>query len=178
MTPLAGPIHAVALVLLLAGAAKAVRPSATIAALRIVGLPASPAAVRALAGVEVVVAGATLAGTGAAAAVALAAVHVGFAAVAVVLRRRSADCGCFGDASPVTATHVVVNLAAAAVVTAAVLDGDVPSIGAAMAATPGAGVPYAVLVGVLAAGEVLCLTALAEVQAAAAAVRQRAGAPS
>jgi len=44
---------------------------------------------------------------------------------------------------------------------------DVPSIATAVDATPAAGLPYALLAGLLAAGEVLCLTALPEAQAAA-----------
>ncbi len=170
MTPLAGPLHAAALVVVVAAVAKAGRPAAAGAALRALGLPGSRAAVRALAAVELAIAFAALVG-GRPAATALAALHLGFAAVAVGLRARSATCGCFGEASPVTGTHVVANLAVAAVALLAAADGDVPSLGAALGATPAAGVPYGVLLGVLAAAQVAALTALAELQSATRALR-------
>jgi hypothetical protein len=177
MTPLTGPLHAAAVVLLLAGLAKALRPAAAGIALRTVGLTGGRALVRALATVEIAVGAAVLSGTRPSlAAGALAALHVGFVGVAAGLRRRSADCGCFGEAAPVTGTHLVVNLLVAAAAGVAAVTGDLPSAGAAIGGTPGAGVPYALLVGVLAAGELLCLTALADLQAAAASRRGRAGA--
>ena len=166
MTSLVGPLHAAAAVVLVAGAAKLARPTAAATALRVLRLPGSRAAVRAIAVVELAVAALVLAGAGGgrAAVAALAALHLGFAAVAAALRARSATCGCFGAAAPVTGTHVVVNLVVAALALAAVAGGDVPSFGAEVGATPGAGVPYALLVGVLAAAEIAALTALAEVQ--------------
>lgn len=175
MTPLVGPVHAAALVLLLAGIGKGLRPAAAAAAMRTVGVPGSRVAVRAVAAGEILVAGTVLAGFGRPAAAALALAYASFAVVAASLRRRSATCGCFGEAAPVTGTHLVVNGLVAAVAVAAVAD-PVPSVGAAVAGTPGAGVPYLVLLTLLAAGQVLCLTALAELQSAAAAVRGGAGA--
>lgn len=179
MTALVGPLHAAALVVLLAGVAKAVRPTAAGAALRSLGLPGSSATVRGIAAVEVVIAAAVLAGLddGRAAAAFLAALHLGFATVATALRARSATCGCFGEASPVTGVHVVANVAVAVVALAAAsTSAAVPSLGAAVAGTPAGGVPYALLVVTLAAAEVACLTALADAQAAAARVRTGAGA--
>lgn len=174
MSALSGPVHAVALVLLLAGVGKLARPAAAGAALRALRLPGTRAAVRALAVAEVVVAVAVLAGAGAPAAAALAALHVGFAAAAVALRRRSATCGCFGEATPVTGVHLVANGLAAAVAVAATVD-TVPSLASAFADTPAAGVPYVALVAVLAAAHVLALTALADLQAAGARLSSGAG---
>jgi len=175
MSPLAGPLHAAALVLVVAAVAKARRPAAAGAALGTLGLPGSRGVVRALAVAEGAVALAVLAGLGAPAAAALAATHLGFVAVADGLRRRSADCGCFGDAAPVTGAHLAVNAVVAVLAAAAIVD-PVPSVGNALAGTPGFGVTYGVLVAALAAGEVLLLTALAELQSAARALRDGAGA--
>lgn len=166
MTPLAGPVHAAALVLLAAGGAKLLRPAGTSAALRTLGLPGSRAGARLLGGTEATVAVAVLAGAGAAAAATASAFHVGFAVVAILLARRSATCGCFGAGSPVTGVHVATSLVVAGLFAAAVVD-PVASVAAAVGDTPAAGLPYALLVGLLAAGEVLCLTALPEAQTAA-----------
>lgn len=170
MTPLTGPVHAVALVLVAAGGSKLARPSAAGAALRTIGLPGSRAVVRALAVAEIAAGSAVVAGTGRPAAAIVAAFHLGFTGVALVLRRRAADCGCFGQATPVTGVHLAVNVAVAAVAAAAVVD-PVPSLGAAIGDTPAGGAAYAVLVATLAFGEVLLLTALADVQAAAGRLR-------
>ena len=166
MTSLAGPLHAAALVVLTAAAAKALRPTAAAAALRALGLPGRRATVRLVAAGEAVVAVAVLAGVddGRAPAAALAALHLGFAAVAAALRARAATCGCFGEASPVTGTHLVVNVVVAAVALVAAAAGDVPSLGAVVGDTPAAGAPYLVLMIALAAAEITLLTALAEVQ--------------
>lgn len=169
MTSLAGPLHAAALVVLAAGAAKAARPTPAGTALRVLGLPGSRVAVRAIAAGEVAVAALVLAGAdgGRGPAAALAALHLAFAAVAAALRARSATCGCFGEASPVTGIHIAANLLVAVVALLAAGGGDVPSLGAAVGSTPGAGLPYLLLVVTLAFAEITALTALAEVQAAA-----------
>ena len=179
MMLLTGPIHAAAVVVAVAAIAKAARPAATGTALRTLGLPGSRATVRAIAVVELLVAAAALTGVagGRPGAAALAAVHLAFAAVAASLRARAARCGCFGDAVPVTGVHLAANAAVAAVALVGAAAGGVSSFGAAMGATPAAGVPYAVLVATLAGAEIACLTALAETQAAAGRLRAGAGAP-
>jgi hypothetical protein len=166
MTSLAGPLHAAALVVLVAAAAKVVRPTAAATALRSLGLPGSRSAVRVIAAVEAGAAIAVLAGVdgGRAPAAAFAALHLGFAAIAAALRARAATCGCFGEATPVTGTHLVVNVAVAGLALAAAATGDVASVGAAAGDTPAAGAPYLVLMLTLAAAEITVLTALAEVQ--------------
>jgi hypothetical protein len=178
VSALVGPLHAAAAVVAVAGVAKLLRPAAAAAALRTVGLPGTRAAVRVVAAGELAVAASVLAGFdgGRAPAAALAALHLGFAAVAAALRARSATCGCFGEAAPVTGTHLVANVAVAAVALAAAATGDLASVGAAAGDTPGAGVPYLLLVATLAAAEITALTALADAQTAAARLRAGAGA--
>jgi hypothetical protein len=109
---------------------------------------------------------AVLAGAGSVVAAGAALLHIGFAIAAVALLRRSSACGCFGGAAPVTGVHVATAVVAATLFAIAVFDA-VPSLAAAVDATPAAGIPYALLAGLLAAGEVLCLTALPEAQVAA-----------
>jgi hypothetical protein len=111
----AGPFAAACVVLAFAGTAKIRRPIAVRPAATALKLPSSPAAIRTLGVVE---AGAALAGlaTGGAAAAAVAAIYGVLALVAwrLLVRAPGTACGCLGTTdTPVTATHVVVNLAAA-----------------------------------------------------------------
>jgi hypothetical protein len=120
-TAAAGAWVAAAL-LLLAGSAKLRRPRGTVTAVVGAGLPASPALVRGLGGLEVVVAIAALALGGPAPAAAMAALYAAFAVYVVGRRRRdrAAVCGCFGDdRSALTSSHVVLTSAAAGVCTVA-----------------------------------------------------------
>jgi hypothetical protein len=111
----AGPFAAACVVLVFAGVSKIRRPPATHAAATALGLPATPAAVRALGTVEVACATtALLIGGGAAAAVAFVYGALALAAWRLLVRSPGTACGCLGMSdAPVTATHVVVNLAAA-----------------------------------------------------------------
>ena len=166
MPSLVGPLHAAAVVVLVAGVAKAIRPTAAATALRVLGLAGSRSIVRAVAAVEVAVAVLVLVGAGGGRppVAALAALHLGFAAVAAGLRARSATCGCFGEAAPVTGIHLVANVAVAAAALVTAAGGDVPSFGAAVGATPAAGLPYALLVATLAFAEITALTTLADLK--------------
>lgn len=127
MATLAGPFLVTVALLLAGGALKVVRPAFTARAMREMGLPASPAAVRAGALVELAVAAGALVGGGRPFAALIAASYAGFAAfVAAALRRGAplSSCGCFGaDDTPPTAVHLVLNLAAAAVAGAVALTG-------------------------------------------------------
>ena len=110
----AGPFAAACVVLLFAGASKIRRPAGSRPAATALGLPASPAAVRALGVVE---AGAATAGlaAGGFAAIAVAVVYgaLALAAWRLLVRSPGTACGCIGASdAPVTATHIVVNLAA------------------------------------------------------------------
>ena len=68
MTPLAGPVHAAALVLAAAGIGKLLRPTGTSVALRVLHIPSPRTAAQLLGVVELAVAVAVLAGIGPAAA--------------------------------------------------------------------------------------------------------------
>ena len=111
----AGPFAAACVVLAFAGTTKLRRPAGTQPAAAALNLPTAPAAVRTLGAVEVVVAVAGLAAGG----VAAAAVAVVFAALAIAawrlfVRSPGTACGCLGSSdAPVSATHIVVNIAAA-----------------------------------------------------------------
>jgi len=165
VSALAGPLHLVALILVISGAQKVVAPRAAAVAMGDAGLP--------LAGRDRpwtgIVLGIVEAGTGLAifalpdraTAAWLGVAYLGLAAFVIVLRRRdaTAGCGCFGAASaPPTNAHVALDLAAAVVALGAAVVGvpdivDVLDDGAAVA------VPYVLLV-VTGAGLALLAPAL------------------
>lgn len=128
MSTLAGPFLVTIALLGAAGALKVARPSTTARALRELGLPASPALVRAVALAELAVAAGALVGGGRAFAALVAASYLGFAAFVLAALRRGtplSTCGCFGvEDTPPTAVHLGLNLAAAAVAGAVVLTGS------------------------------------------------------
>jgi hypothetical protein len=112
--------------LAVAGALKVLDPAMTVGALRSMGLPSSPALVRAGAGVELALGVAALAVGGAALWSLVALSYLAFAAFVLAALRRGTmlgSCGCFGrEDTPPHWSHVVLNLALAAV--AAVLAGQ------------------------------------------------------
>jgi hypothetical protein len=112
------PYAAAALVLGVAGLTKMVRPHDTARALRVAGLPASPAVVRVGAAVEVAVAVAAWAAPGPVPAAAVAASYLafaGFVALALVRGWPLATCGCFGRPdTPPRSVHVVIDAVAGA----------------------------------------------------------------
>ncbi|MCW2549516.1 MAG: hypothetical protein JWN96_3976 [Mycobacterium sp.] len=153
MHSLAGPFAAFALLLILAGVAKAVRPLPTVRALRSVNLPSSKVAVRLLGAGESALALVALFASGrivgSITAALVAVSYASFAAFVFYARARGgtiSSCGCFGKAdSPPTAAHIVVNLVAAGVAgVAAGRPGRSPL--AELAHSPGAGVPLTALV--------------------------------
>ncbi len=164
-----GVVHALALLLLVAAAAKLGDPTSASVALRQVGLPGGTLVVRLLALVEVAVAGAVLLVGGFVPAAALGLLHLGFAGFIAQLRRAAgakASCGCFGAAeAPVDRLHVVVNVVAAGAVAAA-LAFPLPSVPAVLDDRVGLALGYvtAVMIGAWATG--LCLTSLPSLLAA------------
>lgn len=164
-----GALHALALLLLLAAAAKLRGPTSAVDALRQAGMPASPLVVRLLAGGEVVVAGLVLLVGGVGPALALAAVHVGFAGFVVRLRARvgaTASCGCFGGAeAPADRLHVIVNLVCAVVAVLGAVSGA-DTLLDSLGGQPALGLPYLLLVGVAAQALLLLLTGLPRLMAA------------
>lgn len=164
-----GAVHALALLLLVAAAAKVGRPSRAVEALRQARLPSSPLLVRGLAAAELAVAALVLVVGGPVPVLALAGLHVGFAVFIVRLRAAagaSASCGCFGGAeAPADGLHVVVNLLGAGVaVVGATLGAE--SLLATLADQPALGLPYLVLVAVAAQALLLTLTGLPRLLAA------------
>ncbi|MGH9117286.1 MAG: MauE/DoxX family redox-associated membrane protein [Acidimicrobiales bacterium] len=163
MDALAGPFYAVALLLAVAGGFKALRPQATVGALRAVGLPGSPALVRVMGlGEPVVGVGAVVTGWPPLAAL-VAVAYAAFAGFVWVALRRGApiqSCGCFGtdDLAP-TRIHLVVDIVASVVAGAAAVT-RVDGIGAVLADQPWAGVPFVALVAVCIWFLYLLLTAL------------------
>lgn len=164
-----GVVHALALLLLVAAAAKMGDPTSASVALRQAGLPGGTLVVRLLALVEVTVAGAVLVVGGVAPAAALGLLHLGFAGFIAQLRRTAgaeARCGCFGGAeAPAEGLHVVVNLVAGGLVAVALVD-SLPSVSSVLGDQPVLGLPYlaAVAIGAWATG--LCLTSLPALLAA------------
>jgi hypothetical protein len=158
----AGPYAAFALLLGLAGAMKAVSPLSTVRALRSAGLPATRLLVRAFGAGEVLVAVAAWVIAGPVPPVLVALSYAGFAGFVLLARRRGASvssCGCFGKAdTPPTMSHVVVNVAAAALAVVAAVRPARSPVGE-LVHSPAAGVPFALLVAVVA---VLGYLALAE----------------
>ena len=171
MSPIAGPLFAAALLVALAGVAKAARPDPARVALRTVGLPASVGAVRVLGTAEVVVAGAVLGLGGRAGGALVLVAYLGFAGFASVLGgkdRRAVPCGCFGSGrAPVGRLHVGVNLALAAVGAIAMIR---PTAGVVtvLRSTPLGGIPFAGFTLLLTWLLLVTLTALPELLDAAA----------
>lgn len=151
MSALAGPLHIVALVLVISGIQKVVAPGPAAQAMRDAGLPVprrGSAVGTALGVVEAATGLAVFAAPHAATAIWLGGFYLALAAFVVVLRRRdaTAGCGCFGAASaPPTSAHVAVNLVSAAVALGAAAVG-VPDIVDLLDEGVGVAVPYAILV--------------------------------
>jgi hypothetical protein len=149
---LAGPLHLVALVLVVSGAQKVGAPRPSAQAMSAAGLPV-PRRAHAAAGIALgVVEGATglavFAFPHALSAIWLGVFYLALAGFVVALRRRdaTAGCGCFGAAStPPTNVHVAVNLVAAAVALTAAAVG-VPDIADVLDEGVSVAVPYAALV--------------------------------
>ncbi len=162
MRLVAGPFAAFALLLAIAGAAKAVRPLPTSRALRAAGLPSGTWLVRLLGAGEAVLAVVALTVSGPVPAALVAMSYASFAAFVGYAKARGlaiSSCGCFGKPdTPPTTAHLVVNVGAALLAGAAALSTGRSPLGQ-LAHSPGAGVPFAALVLVIA---VLGYLALAE----------------
>lgn len=119
------PLYAIAaIVLAVAGAAKLRSPRGAADALRQLGVPAGPAAVRGLAGAELLLAVACLLRPSAPSAVLLALVYLAFAAISTALAKTHSACGCFGeDQTPASPIQSVLSAAIAIIVLAAAVAG-------------------------------------------------------
>jgi hypothetical protein len=113
-----GPVVALAVLLLIAGAQKVVDPSNTSGALRAAGLPGDLALVRLLGAVEAALAAAFIVTGAPWAAVGAGVSYAGFSwfvANALIKRLPISSCGCLGAAeTPPSLVHLVVNLVAVA----------------------------------------------------------------
>lgn len=120
------PLLVAAGVLVLAGALKLRNPVPAARATRVLGLPAGGRVqllVRSIGAFEVVLGGWAMIAPGRAAAAALACLYAIFAVVALLLVRRQASCGCFGeDRAPASVAQSLLSAAfAAAAAVAAVI---------------------------------------------------------
>jgi hypothetical protein len=163
MTALAGPFAAMAVLLAAGGLAKLARPDGTVRALGAASLPNQAALVRLGAAAEVVVGVGALVVGGPVGPLLVAGAYLGFVAFLRRSMRRAkgaGSCGCFGaDEAPPSPVHIGFDVLAAAVAAAAALS-NWPGIGSVLADQPGAGLPFAVLVGAIAFLGYLTLTAL------------------
>jgi hypothetical protein len=91
------PFLLAALVLGIAAAAKLRSPAAAVRALAVLGLPARAGLVRAIAAAEAAVGLWCLADPGPVPAAAMGCLYAVFAGLALLLARRHASCGCFGE---------------------------------------------------------------------------------
>lgn len=169
MSALGGPLHLIALVLVISGAQKIVDPAPSARAMADAGLPVPRRGRRetgiVLGVVEALTGLATFALPHPATAVWLGAFYLALAAFVVRLRRHDATaaCGCFGAASaPPTTAHVVVNALSAALALAAAALG-VPDLAELLDDGVSAVVPYAILVVTGAALVLLAPGALAQI---------------
>ena len=113
---LSGPFLIAALTLCVAGVAKLRSPAAALSTLRAAHLPGGTVAIRVFAGGEVTLGIVAALSPRTISAVALACLYAGFAALALVLHRRGAACGCFGDArTPASPSQSAISAALAAV---------------------------------------------------------------
>jgi hypothetical protein len=116
------PLLIAAAVLLAAGALKLRAPRTAARAMGELGLPAGRVATGALASTEVAVGGWCVIAPTRPATIALAVMYCAFAAAAVVLARRRASCGCFGDTeTPASASQSLISAAFAAIAVAATI---------------------------------------------------------
>jgi hypothetical protein len=119
---LTAPLAIAALVLIVAGVAKLRAPKPAVGALRELGLPGGPSAIRVFAGAEIALGAAALISPGAVEAIALACCYAAFAALALLLTSRRAACGCFGEGDfPASRLQVVISALLAAACAAAVV---------------------------------------------------------
>ncbi len=156
MSVLAGPFAIAAALLVVAGAAKALRPRETAQAIAAVGihLPAfmsARVAVRIGGALEAVIAVAALLVGGPVLSALVATSYLAFAGFVVIALRTGApisSCGCFGKVdTPPSIVHVVLDVAFAGVATAAAFSSGV-ALPDVLADQPLFGVPFLLLVGI------------------------------
>ena len=152
MSAVAGPLAAMAGLLALGGALKIRRPGPTVNALRAADVPAGDLVVRLGAAAELGIGVGTLVVEGPVFPALLAASYAAFTmfvALALVRHTPLESCGCFGEPdTPPTALHLVVTGGAAVIGLAAAVSGT--SVPRVFADQPWAGLPLALIAGVIA----------------------------
>lgn len=146
MPLIAGPLHVVVVLLLVAGVAKLARPGATADVARAAGIPVSVSLVRMFAFLEVGAAGAVLVFGGWQASLGVAVLYGAFAIFVIMLSVRgisTAGCGCFGQETeePPGRIHVALDVAAAVIALVAVAS-PVPDVASVLSDQPLLGMPY------------------------------------
>jgi hypothetical protein len=112
---LSGPFVIAALTLCVAGVAKLRSPALALNTLRAAHLPGGTGVIRIFALVELTLGIMAALSPGTVPAATLACLYAGFAALALVLHRRGAACGCFGDArTPASPSQSAISAALAA----------------------------------------------------------------
>ncbi|MDQ6784846.1 MAG: hypothetical protein M3063_15710 [Actinomycetota bacterium] len=144
-----GPLAVAAVLAVVAGFAKLLRPGPVAVALRGIGVGwGTPTMVRAGSLLEALV-GAVAVGAGwTPAIVALAVSYLGFAGFVAVARTHPgiASCGCFGETeAPPSWRHVIVDVGLATGCVGAAVAGT-PGIGPVLGAQPAAGIPFSAVV--------------------------------
>ncbi len=159
---LSGPVAVFAVLLIVAGMAKAWRPAPTTAALAAAGLPAGRPLVILLGLLEVAVgAGVVLVATTLWLA-AMTGLYLGFAAFIVAALRVGAtgSCGCFGgNDTPPSLAHLALNLAGSTTAALAWAAG-VPSLVDTLASQPAGGAPFVGVTVLAVASALLVMTEL------------------
>ena len=144
-----GPFAVVTLLLAAAGAMKVHDPAATVGALRALGVPVPPIAVRIGGAIEAVIGIAALITGAPALAVLVALSYLAFTVFVVIARARRlpiGSCGCFGKVdTPPSLVHVVLNVAAMVVAIGAAVSGSAGLVDG-FGDLPALGIPYVVLV--------------------------------
>lgn len=168
MLELQGPFAVIATVLVVSGVQKLRDPAPTATMLRALHLPASTAAVVAVAVVEVLVGVVAFVEGGTLAALAVAALYGAFTVVSILLLRMGdISCGCFGRASTrMSPLHVGVNVVATVLALASAAL-DVPGFVEARPELPWAGIPQFAYIVLGAALVVAVLTVLPDALEAA-----------
>jgi hypothetical protein len=143
---IAGPLHVIVGLLLVAGVAKFVRPGATAGVAKAAGIPATKWVVRIFALVEITAAVAAFVIGGWIPALTVGILYLVFAGFVLMLKARgikTAGCGCFGQETddPPGYAHIMVDVVAAAIAVGAAIVA-VPDIASVLAEQPLVGVPY------------------------------------
>ena len=144
-----GPLAVAAILAVVAGAAKVLRPGPVVVALRGIGVRfASPTVVRFGSVLEMALGGVALGSGWGPAILGLGATYLAFAAFVTVAQSHPgiASCGCFGETdAPPSWRHVFVDVGLAGGCAGAFLAGA-PGIGSVLGAQPLAGIPFTGLV--------------------------------